>query len=135
MQYPSSTRFASLTPPSHPNFASILGHPQFPPRAGHSATLVGSRLFVIGGRSTTACYNDVWIFDCDSEAWEELTDAAPFSPRSYHSATLVNGRDIWVVGGSDSSEMHADVHVLNTQTCTVLLPISKPEQLAHACDC
>jgi Kelch motif len=35
-------------------------------RAGHAVTMAGSKLFVFGGETDTANFNDMWAFDLNS---------------------------------------------------------------------
>ena len=91
------------------------------PRAGHSLTIVGNQLVVMGGRYATNEYaNDAWSYDIGQKVWSKICSCAPFSPRAYHSATLVNQREIWVIGGNDADEVKADVHAFDIVTKRVI---------------
>ena len=56
-------------------------------RSGHTATLIGSELFIFGGGDGNALVNDLFVFDMLSESWSQpaVTGAVP-SPRSRHTA-------------------------------------------------
>lgn len=90
-------------------------------RAGHTATLVGKDIYVLGGRNGNEFFNDMWVFDTEAEQWKLLQAKAPFSPRAYHTCTLVNSEELWVIGGSDPKTMHSDVHVFDTVSLKVFL--------------
>ena len=53
------------------------------PRLGHTSSLVGDCLYVIGGRTDpTYILNDVWVFDITQEKWTLLKcTGSSFSPR------------------------------------------------------
>ncbi|OAE28811.1 hypothetical protein AXG93_3096s1250 [Marchantia polymorpha subsp. ruderalis] len=103
------------------------GHRGFKGRAGHTATLVNSKVYVLGGRNGNEFYNDFWQYDIELSKWTLLHKHTPFEPRAYHTATLMSGNQIWVIGGSDHSIMYGDVHVFNTET----LEWSSPETRGH----
>jgi N-acetylneuraminic acid mutarotase len=105
----------------HLSFCYFLGHPVLKGRAGHTTTLVGNKLFILGGRNGNLFFDDLWVFDMDLEQWNQLQQKVPFAPRAYHTATLIDDQDLWVIGGSDQSTMFDDVHVLNTTTLQVKL--------------
>ena len=75
---------------------------------------VGRRIYVLGGcLQELRCFNDVHVFDTDSQRWsEELLSGEAPKPRGGHSATLL-GSDIYVVGGADSESSFGDVHHLD----------------------
>ena len=101
-------------------FLSVLsGHRNLRGRAGHTATLVGKHIYILGGRNGNEFFNDLWVFDTEKEQWDLLQAKVPFSPRAYHSCTLVNENELWVIGGSDPKMMHSDVHVFNTVSLKV----------------
>ena len=85
-------------------------------RAGHTATLVGKKIYVFGGRNGNVFHNDVWVFNMETERWQLLQMHAAVSPRAYHTATLVGDEELWIIGGSDKVTMFGDVHMLNTRT-------------------
>jgi len=41
----------------------------FPPRAGHTATLVGKEIWVIGGSNNETIFGDVSVFDVVNRSW------------------------------------------------------------------
>ncbi|MCO5583746.1 hypothetical protein L7F22_037660 [Adiantum nelumboides] len=90
------------------------GHRSLKGRAGHTATLVGKDIYVLGGRNGNEFFNDLWMFDTETEQWKLLQSKTPISPRAYHTCTLVNDQELWVIGGSDPKTMHSDVHVFDT---------------------
>lgn len=92
----------------------LPGHRSLKGRAGHTATLVGKDIYVLGGRNGNEFFNDMWLFDTEAEQWKLLQPKCPFSPRAYHTCTLVSNDELWVIGGSDPTSMHSDVHVFNT---------------------
>ncbi|KAJ7565645.1 hypothetical protein O6H91_02G068800 [Diphasiastrum complanatum] len=98
------------------NWQRLPGHRNLKGRAGHTSTLVGRKIFVLGGRNGNDFFNDMWIFNTETEQWKQLQQHAPFSPRAYHTATLVKEHELWLIGGSDQSTMYGDVHVLNTNS-------------------
>lgn len=113
-------------------------------RAGHTATIVGKDIYVIGGLNRyvrshcatrepftaqrllrveimhcapcrqTVC-EGVCKLDTASAKWSTGFLRPPFGQKKFHTATLV-GSDIWVLGGSDLKTMSSDVYVLNTKT-------------------
>lgn len=54
-----------------------------PPRLGHTASMVGKFMFVIGGRADPMnILNDVWTFDTVSNSWKLLKcNGSTFAPR------------------------------------------------------
>ncbi|XP_015574248.1 tRNA wybutosine-synthesizing protein 2/3/4 isoform X1 [Ricinus communis] len=87
------------------------------PRLGHTASLVGDLLFVIGGRSGPLdILGDVWILNTASKEWRlaECTGSY-FSPRHRHAAAVV-GSSIYVYGGLDNETSSSSLYVLNTES-------------------
>ncbi|KAG0565110.1 hypothetical protein KC19_8G165300 [Ceratodon purpureus] len=94
----------------------LPGHRGLKGRAGHTATLVGKKIYVFGGRNGNVFHNDVWVFDTDTEQWQLLQAHASCTPRAYHTATLVGDEELWIIGGSDKVTMHGDVHMFNIRS-------------------
>ncbi|XP_039136897.1 RING finger protein B-like isoform X2 [Dioscorea cayenensis subsp. rotundata] len=93
-------------------------------REGHSAALVGKRLFIFGGCGKSnnisggqVHYNDLYILDTEKLKWEyAMTTGHPPSPRDSHTCSSWKNRII-VLGGEDSSDCYlSDVHILDTDT-------------------
>ena len=90
--------------PDGNNFLGLSGRGPRPPgpvaRYGHTATLVGSRMFVFGGRGANGVnLRDLWYLDLQTWRWVPVsaTTAGPM-PRFYHAATAV-GRKLVLHGG------------------------------------
>ncbi|KAL5775354.1 hypothetical protein ACOSP7_012911 [Xanthoceras sorbifolium] len=85
------------------------------PRLGHTSSLVGDRMFVIGGRADPLnILSDVWVFSIAEKEWRlvECTGSA-FPPRHRHAAAVV-GSKIYVFGGLNNNAISSSLHVLDT---------------------
>ncbi|KAK3188377.1 hypothetical protein Dsin_027938 [Dipteronia sinensis] len=85
------------------------------PRLGHTSSLVGDRMFVIGGRGDPLnIMSDVWVFSVAENEWRllECTGNA-FPPRHRHAAAVV-GSKIYVFGGLTDDAISLSLHVLDT---------------------
>lgn len=93
------------------------------PRYGHSVELVGSRMFIFGGRGESGVLRDMFFLDLVEWTWirVSVTSASP-SPRFLHASLLV-GRKIVIHGGWDGRvSCTADLWVFNTDSFTWLQP-------------
>jgi host cell factor len=91
-------------------------------RGGHSATLVGARIFVFGGHrygETGGTYhNDTYVLDVDANQWSDVRcKGTPPSPRYNHPGTLVANRLV-LFGGLGPAGALRDLHALDTATHT-----------------
>jgi len=101
--------------------AAVVGEPPSPIYQ-HTATLVGSKIFVIGGStlppSSSSVHSSIEIHALDTETllWCSLdhTGDVP-SQRGAHSASLV-GEKIYLFGGGFGKALFGSVHVLDTKT-------------------
>lgn len=86
-------------------------------RYGHAATVVGTRVYVFGGRGERgAVFNDLWALDVNTWAWSRLpSSSAPPSPRFGHSLTAVGGRLV-VFGGWDGHRANGEIWVFDEGT-------------------
>ncbi len=92
-------------------------------RRGHSATMVGEKLFVFGGEGEAIfqrkALNDMHILDCERLTWSPITSKKGVSsppPRFHHSATAVNN-NILIYGGRNEYNTHlSDIYAFDTET-------------------
>ncbi|KAL8278979.1 hypothetical protein RQP46_008648 [Phenoliferia psychrophenolica] len=82
------------------------------PRLSHTATCVGSYLFVIGGHDGVSFSSDILLFNLVTLCWETRNSygQAP-SPRGYHATTLQDSRLV-VIGGFDGSNVYDSAYCL-----------------------
>ncbi len=94
------------------------------PRYGHSASVVGSKIYVFGGKGPDGrMYNDVHFLDTLSWCWVELSSTTSPPPARFGHATCVVGDKLVVFGGWDGAELAApDLWVFDTTTCTWVQP-------------
>ncbi|KAK7387759.1 hypothetical protein VNO78_22551 [Psophocarpus tetragonolobus] len=94
---------------------STVGCASPSPRLGHSASLVGNCMFVIGGRTgPDNILNDIWILDTAKNSWKliQCSDDV-FRPRHRHAAAVV-GSNIYVFGGLDNDVIFSSFAVFDT---------------------
>lgn len=87
------------------------------PRYGHTAHLIGSRMFIFGGKGPNdVYYKDVYFLDLVDWIWVAVsTVSAGPAARFYHSAELV-GRKIVIHGGWNGVDIFDDVWIFNVDT-------------------
>ncbi|KAI1870887.1 hypothetical protein JX265_005927 [Neoarthrinium moseri] len=85
-------------------------------RGYHTANMVGSKLIIYGGSDGGECFNDVWVYDVDTQVWKAVTIPITFR-RLSHTSTIV-GSYLFVVGGHDGNDYSNDVLLLNLVTMT-----------------
>jgi hypothetical protein len=69
------------------------------PRYGHSACVLGGRIFIFGGTTKSNFLNDLFVIEIDDEQNTATVvtpkiSGTPPPPRSYHTATVVKDRCI-----------------------------------------
>ncbi|KAK9430019.1 hypothetical protein V1505DRAFT_372433 [Lipomyces doorenjongii] len=94
----------------------IVTGPRPPARYGHTMNIIGSKLYVFGGRFDDNFFNDLYSFDLNTvqgatteSRWELIKPASDVVPptRTNHSAAIFNGR-LYIFGGTNSSECYND---------------------------
>ena len=96
------------------------------PRYGHSAQIVGSRLFIFGGKGENGImYRDVFFLDLAEWVWVPVQPVVQGpQPRFFHASCLV-GRKIVVHGGWDGeTETYNDLWIFDTDKFAWLEPRS-----------
>ena len=105
------------------------------PRSYHTATLLGDKLYIVGGYGghgqRRQYFNDVHILDLKENTWvgEEQgvsveregglkIEGTPPAPRGNHSTSVVEFTFLCVMGGRDTSSYFDDTHILCTETLT-----------------
>lgn len=93
--------------------APVSGAPH-PSLRAHTATLIGSSIYVFGGCDSKACFRDLYIFDGDSFHWSKphVVGDIPVPLRAM-TCTAV-GKKLVVFGGGDGPAYYNDVYVLDT---------------------
>ncbi|KAK7241082.1 dynein light chain binding protein [Aureococcus anophagefferens] len=95
------------------------GVPQ--PRGAHASTLVGSALMIFGGYGGSGFsrrdFADLHSLDMETMEWEEVeTTGEPPEARSGHQLLSIEDRQLYVMGGWNSSRQFDDVHVVDLAT-------------------
>ncbi|KAK1279812.1 tRNA wybutosine-synthesizing protein 2/3/4 [Acorus gramineus] len=96
------------------NLIDIEGPPS--PRLGHTSSVVGEQVYVIGGRGDPKqIFNDVWVLNTAENKWKLIECSGQvFHPRHRH-ATAVVGSKIYVFGGLYDGVIYSCMHILDTQ--------------------
>ncbi|CAI9292557.1 unnamed protein product [Lactuca saligna] len=88
-------------------------------RLGHTASLVGELMFVIGGRGDPGnVLNDVWVLNTMNYEWMELQCNGIDFPQSHRHATAVIGSSLYVFGGIHNGNISSSMYKLDTDTMT-----------------
>ncbi|KAI8825653.1 uncharacterized protein EV422DRAFT_491897 [Fimicolochytrium jonesii] len=84
-----------------------------PPRLSHTATQIGSYLFVLGGHDGSHYNNTILLLNLVTMSWETRSVCGKDRPagRGYHTAVLCDSR-LWVIGGYDGGNVFGDCWVL-----------------------
>ena len=92
-------------------------------RYGHTAHLLGSRMFIFGGKGPgNEYYKDVYFLDLVEWVWVAVSTISQGpSPRFYHAAEVV-GRKIVVHGGWDGADVFDDLWIFNTDSFAWMQP-------------
>jgi N-acetylneuraminic acid mutarotase len=99
-------------------------HGDAPPGVrSHSATLVGSKIFCLGGSTLDDKFLHLYIYDTETNFWyQPNVDGVNIGPHRAHTATLVGNDQLFVFGGGDGPNYFDTLYVLNTRTMTWTQP-------------
>ncbi|XP_054785640.1 tRNA wybutosine-synthesizing protein 2/3/4 isoform X2 [Prosopis cineraria] len=84
-------------------------------RLGHTSSLVGDYMFLIGGRTgPDKILGEVWVLDTAKNCWKLMQcGGSDFLPRHRHAAAAV-GSNIYVFGGLDNDNIFSSFYILDT---------------------
>jgi len=113
-------RSMSLPPTSLMHWTKIktVGRNKPRPMRAHTMTLVNEKIFIFGGSDNETCFNDLYIFDCETYWWtlhKTKGLVPPPRPCRAHSANLI-GDYIYYFGGGDGPNYFNTLYLLNTKT-------------------
>lgn len=84
------------------------------PLRAHSGTLVGDKIYVIGGSDKSGCWPGVATFDTETYMWETLETRGEIRrPLRAHTTTLVD-QTLYVFGGGDGPDYTNEVWAFDT---------------------
>lgn len=117
-------------PASSMYFSPVPAHGRPPGQAlrAHTGTLVGDRVWFLGGVDARSCWRGVASFDTESLQWSTVeTHGQALPPLRAHTTTLV-GDQLYIFGGGDGPTYSNDVWVFDTITHRFSKPhISTPK--------
>lgn len=73
-------------------------------RTGHTATVVGSRVYVSGGMTQGSVLRDLWTLDSQASTWREHADSGQIAPRLNHTCTRLENT-LCLLGGASFEEI------------------------------
>ncbi|WVQ94261.1 hypothetical protein IAU59_001340 [Kwoniella sp. CBS 9459] len=119
------SRNVQRAPASAMYFSPVPCHGRPPNQAlrAHSGTLVGERIWLIGGVDKHNCWRGVAWFDTESLLWSTIeTRGEQFPPLRAHTTTLV-GDKLFIFGGGDGPSYSNEVWILDTTTHRFSRPV------------
>lgn len=91
------------------------------PRRGHSACVIGSKMFVFGGLyGVTRYLNDLHVYNGDNNEWNQpsLIGKTKPLPRAWHTANVIGESQILIFGGTQGRvTFYDDCWVFDTLGC------------------
>jgi N-acetylneuraminic acid mutarotase len=100
--------------------------PQPNARRGHTATRIGTRIYIWGGLyGYTKFLADLWVLDTANMEWSQpKMEGTPPSPRAWHSAVAAGntGKIIFFGGTAGRSKFYNEVWMLDTTGRTSHIP-------------
>ncbi|ORX45374.1 hypothetical protein BCR36DRAFT_585681 [Piromyces finnis] len=111
---------SSIQPTSLMHWSKIktVGRNKPRPMRAHTMTLVNEKIFIFGGSDNETCFNDLYIFDCETYWWtlhKTKGLVPPPRPCRAHSANLIDDY-IYYFGGGDGPNYFNTLYLLNTKT-------------------
>lgn len=108
--------------PSSAMYYSMLachGKPPSQPLRAHTGTVVGERIWFMGGMDNKNCWRRMAFFDTETLSWSTIeTFGDQLPPLRAHTCVLV-GQSLVIFGGGDGPTYSNDVWVFDTGTCGI----------------
>ena len=102
------------------------GRPPSQALRAHTGTLVGNRIWMIGGVDSKHCWRGVAWYDTESLLWSTVeTGGEALPPLRAHTTTAVGTR-LYIFGGGDGPTYSNDVWVFDTSESLISLPPNFP---------
>ena len=81
---------------------------------GHTANLIGSKIYLFGGYDGRGRSNDLYILDTESMTWAHPleTEGSP-AGRQRHTACTVSNNILYIFGGFDGNKWLNDIFILD----------------------
>ena len=111
-----SAKGVPRAPASAMYFSPLPSHGRPPGQAlrAHTGTLVGDRIWFLGGVDGRTCWRSVAWLDTESLLWSTVdTNGEQLPPLRAHTTTLV-GERLYIFGGGDGPTYSNDVWIFNT---------------------
>lgn len=89
--------------------------PPIPALASHTSNIVGSHLYIFGGRCRKYS-NDMYQFDLEEERWDLIPSSSKAPPPRCEHASASDGAKIYICGGFDGKTRLKDMYIFNTET-------------------
>lgn len=115
----------SRAPASAMYFSPVPAHGRPPAQClrAHAGTLVGDKIWFVGGVDAHSCWRGIASFDTESLQWSTIqTTGEPIPALRAHTTTLV-GDTLYIFGGGDGPTYSNDVWTFNTVTHQFLHPV------------
>ena len=113
-----STAKVPRAPASAMYYSPIPAHGKPPgrPLRAHTGTLVGERIWFLGGVDGRNCWRGVAWFDTESYQWSTVqVKGEQMPPLRAHTTTLVGNNLLYIFGGGDGPTYSNDVWVFDTR--------------------
>ncbi|KAL6990779.1 nicotinamide N-methyltransferase [Sarracenia purpurea var. burkii] len=94
---------------------SFQGAPS--PRLGHTSSMVGDHMFIIGGRADPVnILNDIWVLNTAESEWKLLECTGTVFPSRHRHAAAVIDSKIYVFGGLNGDSISSALYLLDTSS-------------------
>ena len=106
----------------------MLSTLNFDPRYGHTATLVGNEVWIVGGRTIGGVIaTHIDIFDVEMGEWNYISLPNNFVPSAYHTTVYYDG-SLFVMGGwTNGGTLNSTIEInTNDRTVRILPPMLIP---------